>query len=144
MCACARGNTHASRGILGDIWRLQSGAMAWPMGALGGNGRLVESGGGEWGWVAHQRPMASPRSFRATVGALATSASERGQGEVRAGLSLRPRVRWCCSGGGGLWLGVFGGRGRREKKWGRSPLDLLGLIPSFVSRSYRTRAGAGV
>jgi hypothetical protein len=78
VCACARGNTRADHGILGGIWRLQSGAVAWPMEVLGGNGLLVECGGGEWGRVAQCRPVASPRSFRATVNALATSASERG------------------------------------------------------------------
>jgi hypothetical protein len=39
---------------------------------------------------------------------------------------------------------VIGGKVRREKKWGRSPLDLLGLLPFFVSRSYRTRTRVGV
>jgi hypothetical protein len=34
---------------------------------------------------------------------------------------------------------VINDRGRREKKWGRSPLDLLGLLPFFVSKCYRTR-----
>jgi hypothetical protein len=70
---------------LGGIGRMQSGAVAWPMGLLGGNGRLVERGGGEWGRVVRCRPVASLRSLNATVGALATSASERGQGEVRDG-----------------------------------------------------------
>jgi hypothetical protein len=64
---------------------VQSRAVAWPMEVLGGNGRLVERGGGEWGRVARCRLVASPRSSSATVGALAMSASERGQGEVRAG-----------------------------------------------------------
>jgi hypothetical protein len=31
---------------LGGVGRVQSGAVAWPMGALGGNGRLGELGGG--------------------------------------------------------------------------------------------------
>jgi hypothetical protein len=31
---------------LGGVGRMQSGAVAWPMGALGGNGRLGELGGG--------------------------------------------------------------------------------------------------
>jgi hypothetical protein len=39
---------------------------------------------------------------------------------------------------------VFDGREGGEKKWRGSPQDLLGLLPSFVSRSYRTRAGARV
>jgi hypothetical protein len=37
-------------------------------------------------------------------------------------------------------LGVNDGGGGREKKWRRSPLDLLGLLPFFVSKCYRTRA----
>jgi hypothetical protein len=51
---------------LGGVGRVQSGAVAWPMGLLGGNGRLVERGGGEWGRVAQQRPMASPQSLLPT------------------------------------------------------------------------------
>jgi hypothetical protein len=39
---------------------------------------------------------------------------------------------------------VIDGRRGGEKKWGGSPLDLLGLLPFFVSKSYRTRARAGV
>jgi hypothetical protein len=46
---------------LGGVGRVQSRAVAWPMGLLGGNGRLVERGGGEWGQVAQQRLMATPR-----------------------------------------------------------------------------------
>jgi hypothetical protein len=64
---------------------VQSGPVAWPMGLLGGNGRLVDRGGGEWGRVARCRPVASSRSSSATVGALATPVSERGQGEVSVG-----------------------------------------------------------
>jgi hypothetical protein len=51
----------------GGTERVQDRAMAWPMGALGGRAQLVELGGGEWGLVAQCRPVASPRSFRATV-----------------------------------------------------------------------------
>jgi hypothetical protein len=35
---------------------------------------------------------------------------------------------------------VIDDRGRREKKWRRSPLDLLGLPPSLCPSCYRTRA----
>jgi hypothetical protein len=62
------------------------------MGFLGGRAGLVLRGGGEWGLVVRFRPVASPRSSSATVGALATSASEKGQGEVGLGLSLHAGV----------------------------------------------------
>jgi hypothetical protein len=51
---------------LGGAERVQSGAMAWPMGALGGRARLVELGGAEWGLVTQCRPVASSRSLWAT------------------------------------------------------------------------------
>jgi hypothetical protein len=43
-----------------------SEARAWPMGGLGGRGRLGELGGGEWDLVAQWWTVASPRSFVAT------------------------------------------------------------------------------
>jgi hypothetical protein len=53
---------------LGRVGRVQNGAVAWPMGVLGGRAWLVEVGGGEWGLVAQCQLVASPRSSNATVG----------------------------------------------------------------------------
>jgi hypothetical protein len=53
---------------LGGVKRVQNGAVAWPMGVLGGRARLVELGGGEWGLVARCPPVALPRSSSAMVG----------------------------------------------------------------------------
>jgi hypothetical protein len=53
---------------LGGVEDMQNGAVAWPMGVLGGRAGLVELGGGEWGLVAQCRPVASPRSSSETVG----------------------------------------------------------------------------
>jgi hypothetical protein len=50
----------------GIVERMQSEARAWPMGGLGGRGRLGELGGGEWDLVAQLWTVASPRSFVAT------------------------------------------------------------------------------
>jgi hypothetical protein len=67
---------------LGALVVGRAGARARPMRGLGGRGRLVELGGGEWGLVA-QWWMASPRSFKPT-GVCPGHAGEggRGQGEV--------------------------------------------------------------
>jgi hypothetical protein len=106
---------------------------------------LVELGGGEWGPVAQCRPVASLRSLSPTaVLSGHVGERERGQGEVGAGFHCMLGSGWCCSGGAGLRLGVIDSRGRREKKWRRSPLDLLDLLPFFVSKCYMTRTRAGV
>jgi hypothetical protein len=73
-CAERRESVHMCTGTRvpvstcqGGAERVQDRAIAWPMGALGDRARLVELDGGEWGLVAQCRPVASPRSFRATV-----------------------------------------------------------------------------
>jgi hypothetical protein len=53
----------ASQGIIGHV---QNGAGAWPIGGLGGSGRLGELDGVEWDLVAQWWSVASPRSFSAT------------------------------------------------------------------------------
>jgi hypothetical protein len=50
----------------GVVECVQSEARAWPMGGLGGRGRLGGLGGGEWGLLAQWWSVASPRSFAAT------------------------------------------------------------------------------
>jgi hypothetical protein len=50
------------------------------MSGLGGRGRLVELGGGEWGLMAQWWPMASLRSLRPT-GVCPGHAGERGRGQ---------------------------------------------------------------
>jgi hypothetical protein len=63
--------------------REQSRARARPMSGLGGRGRLVELGGGEWGLMAQWWSMASPLSLKATGGRSGHAGEgERGQGEV--------------------------------------------------------------
>jgi hypothetical protein len=105
---------------------------------------LVELDGGKWDLVAQCQPLASPQSFRATVvpsGHANEGKSE--QGEVGAWSLCR------LGSGGGVVVELNAGWGylmaeEEEKRNGGSPQDLLGLLPSFVSRSYRTRARAGV
>jgi hypothetical protein len=61
----------------------RAGARARPMSGLGGRGRLVELGGGEWGLMAQWWSMASPRSFRPTSMCPGHAGERgRGQGEV--------------------------------------------------------------
>jgi hypothetical protein len=52
---------------LGGAERVKDRGMAWPMGALGGNSRLVELGGGQRGLVAQCQPVASSRSLWAKI-----------------------------------------------------------------------------
>jgi hypothetical protein len=61
--------------------RGQSGARARPMGGLGGRGRLVELGGGEWDLVVQWWMMASPRSLVATGGRSGHAGEGEGEGE---------------------------------------------------------------
>jgi hypothetical protein len=70
---------------LGGVGRVQNGAVAWPMGVLGGRAGLVERGGGEWSLVARCRPLASLRSLHPMVVPSGHVGEREGvQGEVRA------------------------------------------------------------
>jgi hypothetical protein len=69
----------------------RAGARARPMNILGGRGRLVELGGGEWDLVAEWWMVASPQSFKPT-GVCPGHAGERGRGQGEVGVMFPCRV----------------------------------------------------